>query len=170
MYRIIIDCKSYDLQSYILSNTSINTKANTSDVNSSISSLNSQISTISRWYNLSNNKWYKIAKSDNTNISWNMGHMVVAYKENIIGLSYGHQPNNAFVDRASIGAIAGTNDKTFGLLVSGNIIYLCVLGYYTPHTLVTMISNYSEQSSALMQFIDAEEVPGLTYDSLSYHP
>ena len=27
MYRIIIDCKSYDLQSYILSNTSINTKA-----------------------------------------------------------------------------------------------------------------------------------------------
>jgi len=153
-----------------MDNTSINTKANTSDVNSFISSINSQISTISRWYNLSNNKWYKIAKSDNTNISWNMGHMYVAYKDNIIGLSYGHQPNNGFVDRASIGAFVGTNDKTFGLLVSGNIIYLCVLGNYTPHTLVTMISNYSEQSSALMQFIDAEEVPGLSYDSLSYHP
>ena len=31
MYRIIIDCKSYDLQSYILSNTRLNAKADASE-------------------------------------------------------------------------------------------------------------------------------------------
>ena len=49
LYKITIDCKSYDLQSYILSNTSLNGKANTSTVNSQISTLNSRVPSNVAW-------------------------------------------------------------------------------------------------------------------------
>ena len=61
LYRIIIDCKSYDLQSYILSNTSIN------DINTSISTIEDvtskfTLSISSDTVNVSNFVIYKYAK------------------------------------------------------------------------------------------------------------